>query len=120
MTWKKGMPSPNPGGRPKEVADVRKLARSRTKKAVRVLSEIMESADTPANVRVLAAQALLDRGYGRPTQHSEQARFDTAAMDETTQLDVARRVAWMLELAARKREAKPKPTPLLTAPVERQ
>jgi uncharacterized protein (UPF0147 family) len=67
MPWVKGQ-SGNPGGRPKEVADIRQLARQRGKEAIDTLYEIMRDKNAPANARQSAAVALLDRGYGRPEQ----------------------------------------------------
>jgi hypothetical protein len=66
--WEKGGPSPNPGGRPKEVGDVRDLAKRYTAEAVETLAKIMRSEDAPPAARTAAATALLDRGYGRPAQ----------------------------------------------------
>jgi hypothetical protein len=60
--------SGNPGGRPKVVAEVRDLARAQTAQAIATLSAIMSSAKAPAAARVAAANSLLDRGWGRPTQ----------------------------------------------------
>ena len=57
--------SGNPGGRPKEVVEVRALARAHTNEAVQELRSIMRSADEPASARVAAANSLLDRGWGR-------------------------------------------------------
>ena len=60
--------SGNPGGRPKEVAGVRELARQHTPDAVATLVAIMQNEDAPPAARVSAANSLLDRGYGRPNQ----------------------------------------------------
>ena len=67
MPWVKGQ-SPNPGGRPREVADIRKLARSRGKAAINTLYEIMTDTKAPPAARIAASTALLDRGFGRPEQ----------------------------------------------------
>ena len=67
MPWVKGQ-SPNPGGRPREVADIRKLARSRGKEAIDTLHAIMRDETAPPAARIAASVALLDRGYGRPEQ----------------------------------------------------
>lgn len=66
--WVKGAASPNPGGRPREVADVRDLAKSYTAEAIETLAKIMQAEDSPPTARVAAASALLDRGYGKPAQ----------------------------------------------------
>jgi len=51
MPWVKGQ-SPNPGGRPREVADIRKLARSRGKEAIDTLYEIMTDKKAPPASRI--------------------------------------------------------------------
>jgi hypothetical protein len=58
--------SPNPGGRPKEVGHVRALAREHTAVAIGTLVTVMKNLKSPPAARVAAANALLDRGYGRP------------------------------------------------------
>jgi Family of unknown function (DUF5681) len=58
--------SGNPGGRPKESDDVKALARQHGPAAVLRLVEWMKSDNAKASVS--ASQALLDRGYGKPTQ----------------------------------------------------
>ena len=68
MAFKKGQ-SGNPGGRPKVVAEVRELAREHTGKAIETLVSIMANPKAAPAARVSAANALLDRGYGRPAQH---------------------------------------------------
>ncbi len=64
--WKKGQ-SGNPGGRPKEVAEVRELSRQYTDEAIQTLVTLMQSAKLE-RTRLAAASELLDRGYGRPPQ----------------------------------------------------
>jgi hypothetical protein len=59
--------SGNPGGRPKEVGHVRALAKKYTEEAIRTLAELMRTGK-PDRARVAAAEALLDRAYGKPTQ----------------------------------------------------
>src|SRR5262249_26614863 len=67
MPWVKGQ-SGNPGGRPKEEVDIRKLARSRGKEAIDTLYKIVTDEKAPPAARIAASVALLDRGYGRPEQ----------------------------------------------------
>jgi len=52
----------------KTPTDIRSLARSHTSTALKTLAGIMEQADAPPAARVSAAQALLDRGWGKPSQ----------------------------------------------------
>ena len=59
----------NPGGRPKDEHGIAKLARSFAPEAIQALVDLVRDGD-PA-VRVRAAQALLDRGFGRPAQSLE-------------------------------------------------
>jgi hypothetical protein len=59
--------SPNPGGRPRQLADVRDLARQHTEEAVECLVRIMRDSKSEA-AQVAAANAILDRGWGKATQ----------------------------------------------------
>ena len=59
--------SPNPGGRPKIIEDIRDLAREHTETAINALVHIAQKGKQES-ARVAAASALLDRGWGRPTQ----------------------------------------------------
>ena len=66
--WKKGGPSPNPGGRPKADHRVVDLAREHTELAIKTLVEIAKNKKASTTSRVAAATALLDRAWGRPRQ----------------------------------------------------
>ena len=57
--------SGNPGGRPRDEQKVAELARSYTREAIETLDELMRSGNDE-RVRGTAAQALLDRGWGKP------------------------------------------------------
>ena len=57
--------SGNPGGRPRDEKKVAELARSYTREAIETLAELMRSGNDE-RVRGTAAQALLDRGWGKP------------------------------------------------------
>ena len=57
--------SGNPGGRPRDEQKVAELARSYTTEAIETLVELMRSGNDE-RVRGTAAQALLDRGWGKP------------------------------------------------------
>ena len=58
--------SGNPGGRPKLPADIREAFKAKAPEALEVLTRYLQSADD--RIAMMAAQAILDRGYGRPTQ----------------------------------------------------
>jgi hypothetical protein len=53
------------------LTEIRSLARGHTKTAINVLVGIMRSKDATAAARVSAANAILDRGWGRATQPLE-------------------------------------------------
>ena len=60
--------SGNPGGRPKDNGRIKALARKHDEAAIATLAEIMNSPDAKPGERVAAANALLDRGHGKPAQ----------------------------------------------------
>lgn len=60
--------SGNPNGRPKVNPLVVELAQAQTEDAIAVLASIMKDDEKPTAARVSAAQALLDRGHGKPAQ----------------------------------------------------
>lgn len=62
--------SGNPGGRPKEVAHVKELARQHTIGAIEALVDVMLH-DEKGSARVAAASVLLDRAWGKPVQSIE-------------------------------------------------
>ena len=76
--------SGNPGGRPKEVAHVKALAREWTEEAIRTLAEIMGDGSAPHSARVKASESLLDRAWGRAestatlTMNSDVRELSTA------------------------------------------
>lgn len=63
--------SGNPGGRPRVLAEMQELARQSTPIALKALQDIVADPRSPQSARVAAAQALLDRGWGRPVQPNE-------------------------------------------------
>lgn len=68
--WRKGMPSPNAAGRPrnpKNAAEVRELARE-TGAMLEFLSRTALNPKVPITARVTCAIEILNRGYGRPNQ----------------------------------------------------
>jgi hypothetical protein len=72
--------SGNPDGRPKRpetiearkvVADVKAAARELTPDAMNTLKEAMTTPHAPWAAKITAAIAILDRGWGKPTQAVE-------------------------------------------------
>jgi hypothetical protein len=57
---------------PKSLTEIRSLARSHTRTTVMVLAGIMNCKDATAAARVAAANAILDRGWGKPKQAIEK------------------------------------------------
>ena len=74
--------SGNPGGRPKDEHRVAELARSYTLEAIDTLVELMRDGKDE-RVRGTAAQALLDRGWGK-------AKVEVVTGAEGSYLDVLR------------------------------
>jgi Family of unknown function (DUF5681) len=78
MSFKPGQ-SGNPGGRKRKSDVDRKiedLARALGADAIKTLASIMRSAKAPASARSAAAQAILDRGFGRPRQTQDVTVID--------------------------------------------
>ena len=61
------------------LVEIRSLARSHTRTAVRVLVGIMRCKDATPAARVSAANAILDRGWGKATQPLENS--DNGALE---------------------------------------
>lgn len=81
----------NPTGRPKEVAHVKELARKWTTEAIETLAAIMQDKREKASARVAAANALLDRGYGRAP-----LTFDEPPEQAVDLREAARRLAFLM------------------------
>src|SRR3984957_9326532 len=56
---------------PRVVTEIRSLARSHTRTALNVLVGVMRSKDATATAKVSAANAILDRGWGKAAQAIE-------------------------------------------------
>jgi HEAT repeat protein len=65
-------------------ADVLELARQKSPKAINTLVTIMNDEKAPPAARAAAANALLDRGYGKPTQPISKtlAKIDPSTMSD--------------------------------------
>lgn len=78
--------SGNPGGRPKEdaeTAEAKRIARSHGPKALAKLAELVDHSNP--QVARSAAEAILDRAYGKPTQTVEsevhQVNYDALVQE---------------------------------------
>jgi len=58
---------------PRAVTEIRSLARSYTRTAINVLVGVMRSKDATHTARLAAANAILDRGWGKAPQSLETA-----------------------------------------------
>ena len=67
--------SGNAGGRPKDEHNIAELARSYSTEAIDTLVDLMRSAKDD-RVRGTAAQALLDRGFGKPKVEIQNTNAD--------------------------------------------
>lgn len=91
--------SGNPSGRPKVIAELRDLAREHTPAALKTLVEICVNGENES-ARVVASNAILDRGYGKPSQELQHTGKDGEAL--TTRVTLADEVLALI------RDAKPK------------
>jgi hypothetical protein len=69
--WKKGGPSPNPGGRPKVDPADREALMKLNPRAIARLAEMLESEDE--SVVMKAIERVLERNMGKPAQRLEHA-----------------------------------------------
>ena len=64
-SWRAGQ-SGNPAGRAKSEYALRDYARTFTREALDTIANVMQDENTPSDARIRAAEALLNRGWGKP------------------------------------------------------
>lgn len=84
--------SGNPGGRPKAEVSLITLAREHTEEAIKTLVQVMRSAKSET-ARALAADKLIDRGWGKALQETNlnvrRVTADQLSDDELTAIILA-------------------------------
>lgn len=81
--------SGNPGGKPKGLRILAQKAQKHTDAALKVLRAALDDED--ARVRVAAANALLDRAWGRPAQAVEHSGPDGEPLSVSIHIDIGSR-----------------------------
>jgi hypothetical protein len=74
--------SGNPGGRPKLLSEVQELARAHTAENIEGLMEIARNPKSPAQARVAARVAVMDRAWGKPGQSIDMNMNPKDELDE--------------------------------------
>jgi hypothetical protein len=77
-----GQRSINPKGRPPIIRDIQAAAKQHTRAALNVLIKCMNDCEAPVSARIQAAEAILNRGWGRPQQNVE-ARIEVTDIAKT-------------------------------------
>ena len=81
--------------------DIRSLARAYSEAALKTLAEVMRADDATPAARVSAANAILERAYGRPTQPADDTTNDQRDISELSTVELVARVAAILDAAER-------------------
>ena len=98
---KKGTPN-------KATVSLKGLANAYTDEAISVLVSVMRDSAIPANIRVIAADKLLDRGHGRASLHIETeviavAGIDVATLNKIYEKNMAKTIEMGLVMEERKK-----------------
>ena len=90
-----------PGSLNKITADIRELAGQHGPAVIAELARLVTESDSEP-VRVSAGRELLDRGFGKPAQNREPIDDHRDADEQVSDLEIARRVAFLLTNAVDK------------------
>ena len=82
--------SENPGGRPQALREVEELARAQTIDALKTLETIHKNPKAPPAARVAAANALLDRGWGKARQALEMGGLEGSPIAQKLTIEFVR------------------------------
>ncbi len=90
----------------KNTTEIKSLAQTFGAMAVKRLKYLMLNGKSE-NVQAIAAQALLDRGYGKPVAQVQHTGADNGPIkvEDMSNLEIARRMAFVFDLARREKEA---------------
>jgi hypothetical protein len=86
-------------GRPRDDCgpyNLKALCKIETLECIRTLKEVRDDKGAPPAARVKASEAILDRGWGKPTQTVEMEVTDNRAPGELTRDELAERAAAIL------------------------
>lgn len=87
----------------KAPTEIRSLARSHTASALKTLAAISKNAKAPSAARVAAAVALLDRGWGKPSQAitgKDGGPIETMELSNLSDVERAQCLAGILQQAS--------------------
>ncbi len=91
--------SGNPTGRPRIPNKIREMAKAYTEQATRVLVDALDATrvvglaaiEVPDHqVRIMAAQAILDRGWGKPCSVNEMPKDEDESVSQMSDADLLR------------------------------
>ena len=84
--------SGNPSGRPKSDKTIQELAQKHTVTALNTLVAIAQDTKVNPKARINACTALLDRGWGKPSQYCESHTSLEIQKPQMNKIDVEERI----------------------------
>jgi hypothetical protein len=89
-SWRAGQ-SGNPAGRSRSEFALRDHARTFTQEALDTIANVMRDENAPPDARIRAAEALLNRGWGKPPAPMEVSGGVTVSIADAIRAATARR-----------------------------